>query len=334
MMRRRAGDKGIYMDEEAVWVNGRQAGDKASTEDRKACLLVCVFILVLVMMIAAALASTSLARKVGEDRGQFKKWFEEPEDAVFNNTRAEIANFRANRTMPTFGLTQGKYHYMDGVLCDNCASRLRNLCGFEVLNATRPPLELIIPGRLSLRHSLSERSQCFMWYANNFWTRPTGGKAGFLISRIGAGLDNKTWLVEALHEYERAHGCEPYTVYPPTVELGDERECTDFFERNERWAKSADALWFIKASDGSTGRHISLMRRQDVEHAAGKHKRQRSEASLPGRGEGKGQVAHPLCPLKGGVASLEVPDIHTIRNKKYDNRVFLLVPSIQPLVGS
>jgi hypothetical protein len=35
------------------------------------------------------------------------------------------------------------------------------------------------------------------------------------------------------------------------------------------------------------------------------------------------------CPLKGGIASLEVPDIYTIGNKKFDNRIFVLVPSIK-----
>lgn len=35
------------------------------------------------------------------------------------------------------------------------------------------------------------------------------------------------------------------------------------------------------------------------------------------------------CPLKGGIASLEVPDLYTIGNKKFDNRIFVLVPSIK-----
>jgi len=31
----------------------------------------------------------------GADRSQFQRWFEESEESVFNNTRAEIARFRA-----------------------------------------------------------------------------------------------------------------------------------------------------------------------------------------------------------------------------------------------
>jgi hypothetical protein len=317
-MRRRAGDKLGY-DEEATWMQRRSEEedldeDSEATETRRAYCMVLGFILILVVLIWAAVGSTLLSKQAGESKGQFQRWFDEGEDAVFNNTRAEVRRFRAEKTMPTFGLTQGKYHFMDGVMCQNCAVRLRTLCGYETLNATRPPLELIIPGRLSARPTLSERSQCFMWYANSFWTRPTGGKAGFLISRLGAGIDNKTWFLEALHSYESKHGCIAYSVYPPTVELSDAKDCTDFFNNNGKWAATSDALWFIKASDGSTGRHISLMRRRDIERS------------------GVRESMSKECPLKGGIASLEVPNLYTIDNKKFDNRVFVLVPTIKPLV--
>ena len=129
-----------------------------------------------------------LTKQMGETKGQFQRWFEETEETIFNNTRAEIRQFRGDKTMPTFGLTSGRYHDMAGTYCDNCAARLRSLCGFEVVNASRPPLELIVPGRLSDRPSLSQRSQCFLWYANTIWTRPSGGKNGFLITRLGAGI--------------------------------------------------------------------------------------------------------------------------------------------------
>ena len=138
---------------------------------------------------------------------------------------------------------------------------------------------------------------------------PLEERPDFWISRLGAGIDNKTWFLDALHAYENKHQCVPYSIYPPTVELSDGKDCVEFFTNNSKWARSREALWFIKASDGSTGRHISLMRRRDIE---------RSKARMSNE-----------CPLKGGIASLEVPNLYTINNKKFDNRVFVLVPSIE-----
>ena len=51
------------------------------------------FILVLVVLIGAAVGSTLLSKQAGENKGQFRRWFDEPEDAVFNNTRAECGAF-------------------------------------------------------------------------------------------------------------------------------------------------------------------------------------------------------------------------------------------------
>jgi hypothetical protein len=159
-MRRRGGAGGF--DEEAVWTSAKDDAATTAAETRRACFMVLFFIAVLILLIAAAIGSTALSKQAGEGKGQFQRWFDEPEDVLFNNTKAEVRRFRAEGTLPTFGLTQGKYHYMDGVMCQNCALRLRKLCGYEVLNATHPPLELIIPGRLSGRPSVSERALCFM----------------------------------------------------------------------------------------------------------------------------------------------------------------------------
>ena len=55
---------------------------------------------------------------------------------------------------------------------------------------------------------------------------------------------------------------------------------------NDRWAPLSSTLWFIKAADGSTGRHISLVRRSDIQSAVA--------------------LGHLSCPISGAVASLEV----------------------------
>jgi len=83
------------------------------------------------------------------------------------------------------------YWQMDGKHCKNCAGKLRSLCKYNPSNMSYPPGELMIPGRLSRRPRLRERNLCFLWYANNFWTRATGGIRGRLMWRLGAGIDDK-----------------------------------------------------------------------------------------------------------------------------------------------
>ena len=62
--------------------------------------------------------------------------------------------------------------------------------------------------------------------------------------------------------------------------------CSEFMTHNDRWAPLSSTLWFIKAADGSTGRHISLVRRSDIQSAVA--------------------LGHLSCPISGAVASLEV----------------------------
>ena len=70
------------------------------------------------------------------------------------------------------------YWQMDGKHCKNCAGKLRSLCKYNPSNMSYPPGELMIPGRLSRRPRLRERNLCFLWYANNFWTRATAASGG------------------------------------------------------------------------------------------------------------------------------------------------------------
>eukprot|EP00802_Teleaulax_amphioxeia_P010549 Tamp_10577.p1 GENE.Tamp_10577~~Tamp_10577.p1 ORF type:complete len:572 (-),score=93.23 Tamp_10577:141-1856(-) len=236
----------------------------------------------------------------------------ESEDAIWNATVAEIATFRKTGRLPTFGLTEGRYYYMNTKMKSNAALRLKQLCKYDCTNNTKPPLELLRPGRLSTTPSLSERAQCFLWYAAQIWTRPMGGKKGLLLARIGAGVDDKAFLVHALEAYQTENKCKAWNVAPPTIELNVTAKCEAFFQDNRKWAPTPETLWFMKAADGSTGRHISLMRRMDIE---------RSSAA--------GQAA---CPVPGGIASLEVPNVLLMEGRKFDNRVFVLVVSFDPLI--
>jgi len=244
---------------------------------------------------------------------------EESDEAVWNRTVREIAKFRKTGELPTFGLTEGRYYYMNSEMKSNAALRLKTLCKYDCTNNTKPPLELLQPGRLTdgLEGSrsgapLSERALCFLWYAAQIWTRPMGGRKGLLLARIGAGVDDKAFLVRALESYQAEHSCTAWSVAPPTIELNDTAKCEAFFTNNKAWAPRPDTLWFIKAADGSTGRHISLMRRSDIERT--------SES---------GQAS---CPLPGGIASLEVPDVLLMEGRKFDNRIFVLVVSFDPLI--
>jgi hypothetical protein len=71
----------------------------------------------------------------------------ESEDAIWNNTVAEIATFRKTGRLPTFGLTEGRYYYMNKEMKSNSALRLKQLCKYDCTNNTKPPWELLVPGR-------------------------------------------------------------------------------------------------------------------------------------------------------------------------------------------
>ena len=74
---------------------------------------------------------------------------EESDEAVWNQTVREIAQFRKTGELPTFGLTEGRYYYMNSEMKSNAALRLKQLCKYDCTNNTKPPLELLRPGRLA-----------------------------------------------------------------------------------------------------------------------------------------------------------------------------------------
>ena len=126
------------------------------------------------------------------DRKGVAPVMEQSPEAVWNDTLADVKLFRSSGRLPTFGLTEGRYHYMAD-LKGYSGMRIKNLCGYDVANNTKPPQELLIPGRLakglpsSRTAPLHEQSLCFLWYTAHMWTRPMGGQKGLVLTRQGAG---------------------------------------------------------------------------------------------------------------------------------------------------
>lgn len=77
-----------------------------------------------------------------------------------------------------------------------------------------------------------------------------------------AGIDDKELLALSLLRYTQRHQCRP-AGFPTSVLLGKKASCEAFFRENHRWAEP-DSLWFVKAANGSLGRHIRLLRGRDV----------------------------------------------------------------------
>eukprot|EP00960_Hanusia_phi_P066463 766404-Hanusia_phi.AAC.1 len=267
---------------------------------------------VLTIIVLTFIYTTMLGGLSGQLATPFQMLYYENEGAVLNQSRLSLQRFRSLGIMPKLGLTGGNYFYMDGPLCTNCALRLRNLCGFETKNATRPPLELLYPGELSLRQNLNQRTLCFLWYTNVFWSRATGGKLGLMISRLGAGIDDKLTFLYRMHQYEEENKCKPFQSYPVTLDLNDTKTCQLFFYNNGLYAEHNEDVWFLKASNGSTGRHIHIRTKYQIEQLS---KENRS-----------------LCPRPDTLASLSVRKLWTIGNKKFDCRVYVLIASFDPML--
>jgi len=155
------------------------------------------------------------------------------------------------------------HKFLGMCVCVCVCVQLGYYCGFNATGATKPPQELLRPGRLGLRTDLSLWSQCFLWYANTWWSRGTGGAGGLMFYKMG-DVDDKNMLRKWLENYDKAHGCTPFQISPVTVWLGDTDTCRQFYGNNSRWAPSAAAMWFIKDSKGSQGTHIKLRTRRQV----------------------------------------------------------------------
>ena len=131
-----------------------------------------------------------------------------PED-ILSDARSGLLSWARGAGLPAFGLTEGIYPN-NGKFCFHCGAKTYWCIG-KNSSTDRPPPELLIPGRLAPR-SLSETSECFLWYAKELYTRPAGGPRGFWAQRIGGEIDNRIVFLDALRRYELHHGCREFQV--------------------------------------------------------------------------------------------------------------------------
>ena len=132
---------------------------------------------------------------------------------LLSEARTGLNTWARGEGLPTFGLTEGEY-LDNGKFCFHCGNQT-HWCTGKKSSTTRPPPELLAPGRLAPR-SLSETAECFLWYAKELYTRPAGGPRGFWAQRIGGEVDNRIVLLDALHRYELHHGCLQFQASAPT----------------------------------------------------------------------------------------------------------------------
>lgn len=130
-------------------------------------------------------------------------------------------------------------------------------------------------------------------------------------------VDDKSMFLLWMEEYDKMNSCKPFQVTPITLSLAHEGTCLQFYSNNGRWAPLGKALWFMKETKGSQGTHINLWSSQRI--------REKWQAHAPNGGR-------HLCPDNSTVASLAVSDPWLIDGYKFDNRVYVLVASITPLV--
>ena len=281
------------------------------------------------------------------DRGgtvsELRRWYEKSDADVFETTRQDVKRFveaKGAASPSVFGLSRGPYSKMSNY------TRLHKLAGFEhgerpeqgsrftcnfvsfqfqPANSTATPADapphasLLLPGLLSQRPNLSNTALCFLFYAEQFWTRATGGAKGVALARVVAGnnrVGDKEVFAESLAKYQST--CKaPASAgrlggFPRTVLLKNKDECEKFFRENHLWAPEDESLWFVKDANGSLGRHIQLLRGADVRAMA-------ANGSY-------------TCPMPGRVASLEVERMWIPGKRKFDQRYYVLIPSLNPLI--
>ena len=219
---------------------------------------------------------------------------------------------------------------------DACIKHVASRCGWYAPVHLQPTHELLRPGELSSR-SLSEQSLCFLWYSGSFSSRATGK---LLLSRQGGPVDDKALLARHVRLYEDRFQCPAHQVLPQTIDLRDKTECKRFFSMTNNATASTDGpVWFLKEVKGSTGRHIRLLRNADIQRLQSITNENLKRAHLEDsptnnarhdNGSASEIVFHTVC--NNTIASLGVANMLSIGNRKFDQRAFVLVASVRPLV--
>jgi len=272
-------------------------------------------LLVFAAVVYNGLLLAGIARPLGSRRADLLRIGTEEE--IYRDALQDLRRYRAEKRPPQhFGLTPGAYA---AEMPPSCKRKLLTQCNWNISAQGRPPIELLTPGPLAARTNLSELSLCFLWYSGSFWTRTTGGARGKLLARHGGQVDNKANLASWMRLYEVKFGCQAHQVLPVTVDLRDPRTCDAFFKHNNKLAPSNSSLWFLKDIKGSTGRHIRLLRPPDIQRA-----------SLHEDGNQGRPRRLRIC--NNSVASLGVPRMMTMHGRKFDHRLFILIPSFRPLI--
>ena len=109
--------------------------------------------------------------------------------------------------------------------------------------------------------------------------------------------------------YDKRNGCQPAQVSPEAIDLSIAAECKMFAERKP--SRKRNKWWFVKSPHGTGGKGIDIRTTLEV------------KASLSCRDA----KATPL------LLSQYVTPVWTIRGRKWDVRVYLLIVSTNPLVA-
>jgi hypothetical protein len=108
------------------------------------------------------------------------------DDSIMRRATLEVKRWSKTGELPTFGVTRGEYNH-NGKFCHFCGGDVEWCISHNQTNTSNPPVELLLPGRLVTR-IISEKSVCFLWYASSIYSRPSGGRNGIWVQRVG-GVD-------------------------------------------------------------------------------------------------------------------------------------------------
>jgi len=157
-----------------------------------------------------------------------RRWYAQSDEDVLDTTRQDVRRFveaKGAAAPSVFGISRGPYSRLGnytrlpkiagfGAPGERPEEGSRFTCNFDAFkflpaNSTPPDApphaSLLMPGLLSQRPNLSNTAQCFLFYAEQLWTRATGGAKGVALARVVAGdnrLGDKNTFAENLAKYQ------------------------------------------------------------------------------------------------------------------------------------